>query len=342
MQKESISKKIIKKNNRLTGNWEETLTKKKIKNASVKVARHLVTSPPVQSFIAYTKKIALPGFDNMPIFNVADFFFTGIQRGGIVARAQALAFSFFLAIFPATIFLFSLIPYIPIHNFQEQLLDMIQGILPSSAFNSARNTLEDIIKIPRSGLLSIGFLAALYFTTNAFMSMMRGFNSSYHVAETRSPYKQRMVAIILTLILSTLVLVSTIIIIFSESATRYLVAHSILKTKTQIALLFLGKWTVVLALFFTGISFLYYYAPSQKKRWRFISAGSTLATLFAILMSVGFAYFVNHFGRYNKIYGSIGTLIVIMLWIYFNSLILILGFELNASIENAKKQAGKK
>ena len=342
MLKEPVKNKNKKISSRITGNWEETLTKKKIKKVSVKVARHIISSSPVQMIIAYTKKIALPGFDNMPIYNVADFFFTGIHRGAIVSRAQALAFSFFLAIFPATIFLFSLIPYIPIHDFQEQLLNMIQGILPSNAFSSARNTIEDIIKIPRGGLLSIGFIGALYLTTNAFMSMMRGFNSSYHVAETRSPWKQRMVAIILTLIISTLVLVSTIIIIFSESATRYLVAHSILKTKTQIALLLMGKWSVVLALFFTGISFLYYYAPSQKKRWRFISAGSTLATLFAILVSVGFAYFVNHFGRYNKIYGSIGTLIVIMLWIYFNSLILILGFELNASIENAKKQVGKK
>ena len=208
----------------------------------------------------------------MPVYYVADFFLTGILRGGIVTRAQALAFSFFLAIFPATIFLFSLIPYIPIHNFQEQLLDFIQGILPTNEFRGARNTIDDIIKIPRGGLLSIGFIAALYFTTNAFMTMMRGFNSSYHVIETRSPWKQRMVAVILTFILSTLVLISTLLIIFSEFATKYLVTHSILKTKTQITLLLIGKWSVVLALFFIGISFLYYYAPSQKKRWRFISA----------------------------------------------------------------------
>ena len=326
----------------ISENTEEKLSKQKINKVSVRVAKHIAKSTPFRSFISYTKKIALPGFDKMPVYNVADFFFTGIQRGGIVTRAQALAFSFFLAIFPATIFLFSLIPYIPIPNFQEQLLDLIQGILPTNEFRGARNTIDDIIKIPRGGLLSIGFIAALYFTTNAFMTMMRGFNSSYHVIENRSPLKQRMVAVILTFILSTLVLISTLLIIFSEFATKYLVTHSILKTKTQITLLLLGKWSVVLALFFIGISFLYYYAPSQKKRWRFISAGSTLATLFTVIMSVGFAYFVNHFGNYNKIYGSIGTLIVIMLWIYFNSLILILGFELNASIENAKKQVGKK
>ncbi len=341
MKNVQIREKLSRTRKQITGDWEDTLTKKRIKRASIKAARKIILSSPVQSFIAYTKKIALPGFDNMPVYYVADFFFTGIQRGGIVTRAQSLAFSFFLAIFPATIFIFSLIPYLPINNFQEQLLDLIQGMLPSNAFSSVKSTIEDIIKIPRGGLLSFGFIAALYFTTNGFMTMMRGFNSSYHIAETRSAWKQREVALILTLILCTLVLVATTLIISSEWATKYLVKHSILKTKTQIMLLLAGKWIVVLALFFIAISFVYYYAPSQKKRWRFVSAGSTLATVSAIIMSFGFAYFVNHFGQYNKIYGSIGTLIVIMLWIYFNSLILILGFELNASIDNAKKKLTK-
>lgn len=272
----------------------------------------------------------------MPIYNVADFFVTGIQRGSIVMRAQSLAFSFFLAIFPATIFLFSVIPYIPFGGFQEQLLELIRSVLPSNAYASARSTIEDIIKIQHGGLLSFGFLTALYFTTNGFMTLMRGFNASYHSVELRSPWKQRYVALILTFILSVLVFAATTLIIGSEGATKYLVHNSILKTKTQVALLLIGKWAIVLSLFFFGISFLYYYAPSKKKAWRFVSPGSTFASILSILVSTGFAYFVNNFGNYNKIYGSIGTLIVIMLWIYFNSLILILGFELNASIENAK------
>ncbi len=260
-----------------------------------KVLRVILFSPPIRTLIDYSKRVALPGFDKLPIYDVADFFFTGIQRGSIVTRAQSLAFSFFLAIFPATIFLFSLIPYIPIHDFQSQLLELIQNILPSNAYESARTTIEDIIKIQRGGLLSFGFVLALYFTTNGFMTMMRGFNSSYHVVETRTPFKQRMVALVLTVLLTVLVIVSTALIIFSEIATKYLVKHSILKTKTQIALLLLGKWAVVLALFFIAISFLYYYAPVMRKRWQFISAGSTFAKLLSIIVSTGFAYFVNHF-----------------------------------------------
>jgi membrane protein len=311
---------------------------KKQTNYLRKLLRAVVYSSPVRSFVASTKNVALPGFDHLPVYDVADFFFTGIQRGSIKTRAQSLAFSFFLALFPAIIFLFSLIPYVPVHSFQDQLLDLIRNLLPNNAYEATRSTIEDIIKHQRSGLLSIGFLLALYFTSNGFMALMKGFNSSYHVSEKRSPVKRRVAAIVLTLILSVLLILATVLIIFGEIAIRYLVEKHILKTKTQVWMLLLGKWVVVLALFFIAISFLYYYAPSVKKRWRFISAGSTLATVLTILTSIVFAYFVNNFGQYNKLYGSIGTLIVIMLWIYFNSLILLLGFELNASIDNAKKQ----
>jgi membrane protein len=306
-----------------------------------KLVRALVYSSPVRAIVSYTKRVALPGFDHLPIYNVADFFFTGIQRGAIKTRAQSLAFSFFLALFPAIIFLFSLIPYIPIQNFQDQLLDLIKNVLPTNAYEATRTTIEDIIKHQRGGLLSIGFVLALYFTSNGFIALMKGFNTSYHVSERRTPWQRRKAALVLTLILSVLVILATVLIIFGEIATKYLVHQHILKTKTQVGFLLFSKWIIVLGLFFFAISFLYFYAPSVRKRWRFISAGSTFATVLSILTSVCFAYFVNHFGQYNKLYGSIGTLIVVMLWIYFNSLILILGFELNASIDNAKKQVKK-
>jgi membrane protein len=246
-----------------------------------------------------------------------------------------------LALFPAIIFLFSLIPYLPIPNFQNQLLDLIQGVVPKNAYEAMRETIEDIIKHQRGGLLSLGFVFAFYFTTNGFMALMRGFNTSYHVQEKRSPVKQRIVAFNLTFVLSVLLMVATALIIGSAALTKFLVKKHILKTKTQILFVLFGKWIIVLALFFIAISFLYYYAPSVKKKWRFVSAGSTFATVLTILASVGFAYFVNNFGQYNKVYGSIGTLIVVMLWIYFNSFILLLGFELNTSIHQAKKGIGR-
>jgi membrane protein len=318
-----------------------TVAQKKKRSMTKRILRRIAFSTPVISFRDYTKRKNVPGFDNLAIYDVADFYFTGIHRGSIITRAQSLAFSFFLALFPAVIFLFSLIPYVPVRDFQDQLLELIQGFLPHNAYQAMRGTIEDIIKHQRGGLLSLGFLFALYLTTNAFMAMMRSFNSSYHVQEKRTPFKQRIVAINLTLILSVLLIVATAIIVFSEMVTIYFVKHHVIKTHTQLTLIFWGKWLVVVALFLTAISFLYYYAPALSKKWKFISAGSTFATIMAVVTSIGFAYFVNHFGKYNKVYGSIGTLIVIMLWIYINSLILLLGFELNASIDQAKKGLNK-
>ena len=302
-----------------------------------RAARTVLFSRQAKSFIAWTKRFALPGFDNTPLYNVADFFFTGLHKGSLNTRSSSLAFSFFMALFPSVIFLFTLIPFVPIPNFQDQLLELILNVLPDKAYQATRLTIVDIVKHQHGGLLSLGFLFALYFTSNGFMALMKGFNSSYHVSEKRSPWKQRIAALVLTLIMSFLLIIATLLIIFSEIAIRFLTKEDLIKTKTQVIFLLAGKWIVVLAVFFLAISFLYYYGPSVKKRWRFVSAGSTFASVCSILTSIWFAFFVNNFGRYNTIYGSIGTLIVIMLWIYFNSYILLLGFELNASIDNAKK-----
>jgi membrane protein len=126
--------------------------------------------------------------------------------------------------------------------------------------------------------------------------------------------------------------------ITNEYFIRWMFHHGWLKNKTQLFIILTFKWLVIAALLFFTISFIYYYGPAKKRKWRFISAGSTLATCLSILTSIGFSYFVNNFGQYNKLYGSMGTLIVVLLWIYFNSLILLIGFELNASINKAKAE----
>jgi membrane protein len=144
-----------------------------------------------------------------------------------------------------------------------------------------------------------------------------------------------MVALSLTAILSLLIVIAILLIIFSETAAKFLVDHHIIKNKMQVFLLYAGKWLIIIMLFLSAISFIYYFGPALKKKWRFISPGSLLASFLCILTSVVFGIFVNSFASYNKVYGSIGTLIVIMLWIYYNSLIMIIGFELNASIDNA-------
>lgn len=296
---------------------------------------------PIKQIIAISKKIVLPGFDKLSLYEVSSFFFHGLWWGSIPSRASSIAFNFFLALFPAIIFLFTLIPYIPIDNFQAELFELLQDVFPPNAYDSAKSTIDDVIKNGRSGLLSFGFLLAIFFSTNGISTMISEFNHSVHTVENRSYFYQRYVALVLTLILSTLLITAIILIVFSENFSMYLVDVGRI-SKTTAEWIGLSRWAILIALLFVGISFLYYYAPSKKTRFRFFSAGSTMATILVVLTSVGFSYYVAHFARYNKLYGSIGTLIVILLWIYFNSISLLLGFELNASITNAQRKRQKR
>ena len=295
----------------------------------------------VKSFIALSKRWTPRAFDGAPMHDVGILFFRGIYNGALNARASSVAFNFFLALFPGIIFLFTLIPYVPVHNFQNELLDMLGSILPHNAYQATKSTLEDIIKHQRGGLLSLGFVLALYFSTNGINSMMDAFNECYHVVETRSALKQRVISIFLTIIITILIVFSTVLLIFSESVFSYLLKLGILKDAFIYYLLLIGQWVVVIGMFLFGISILYFFAPAKRKSKGIITTGAVVATILVLLTSMGFAYFVNNFGKYNKLYGSIGTLIVILLWIYFNSLILLIGFELNASITMAKKTMKK-
>jgi len=280
------------------------------------------------------KKIILPGFKQMPLYDVAVFFFKGMQKGSLPMRASAVSFSFFLAIFPSIIFVFTLIPYIPIDNFQEKLLGLLEAFMPHNAYEATKDTIMDIVMNQRGGLLSIGFVSALYFSTNGFNALITAFNTTYHEIETRTPFQQRLVSILLVIISTLLMTIAIGLIIFSEFALNFIFE----KGQASYYLILIGQWIILFGLFYSLISFTYFLGPSRKTKWRFASAGSMFATILSVVMSVGFAYYVNNFGQYNKLYGSIGTLLVVLLWIYFNSLVILLGFELNASIHQAKQQ----
>ncbi len=277
----------------------------------------------------------MPGFDGVPLYDVLLFFYKGIAEGSITTRASAIAFSFYLALFPAIIFVFTVIPYIPVDNFQEQLFSLLGEVMPENAFKSIQVTLQDIITNQRGGLLSFGFIAALLFSTNGFNSMIDAFNASKHTFEIRKWWTQRLVAVILVFIMFTLTTVAVMLIVMSNWGFDYLVEQNLLERNFTLYMLDMGKWIIILALFFFSISSLYYLAPAKRSRWRFISAGSSLATLLSIITSLGFSFYINNFGNYNKLYGSIGTILVILMWLYLNSIILLIGFELNASISGA-------
>ena len=288
------------------------------------------------SVIEIFKKIKPLGFNGLSIYDVTIFFIKGLQEGAITTRASSLAFNFFLAFFPSLIVFFTLIPYIPISGFQETLMEILSNILPPSTNTATFNTLEDIINNQRGGLLSIGFILALYFSTNGMSSLIQAFNSSYHIRENESILKHQLLSIILTIILSALVFLTIILIIFGKAAILYLIEHEII-SQNQITLLNIAKWVILTFMLFIGITTIFNFGHSKKSKVKMFSPGALLATLFIILTSIAFSYYIDNFSQYNKIYGSIGTLIIILLWIYFNAIILLIGFELNASIINAKK-----
>ncbi len=282
------------------------------------------------------RKIKLPGFDHVPLLDVVLFFWNGIVNGAISTRASGIAFSFFLAIFPAIIFFFTLIPYIPFENFQAELLLMIQGFLPQAAFTTVEDTINDIVLHKRGDLLSFGFIAALVFSTNGIAAMISAFNATVNSFESRPWIGQRLISLLLAVIFVILVTIAVGMIMFSRYMFEFLQQHHIIQQTATFYLIYAGKWIIVLALFFIAISFLYYLAPAKKIKWQFISAGSSLATILIIVTSIGFSYYINNFGQYNKLYGSIGTIMVVLLWLYINSFVLLIGFELNTSIQNAR------
>jgi membrane protein len=281
------------------------------------------------------KKITLPFFDGIPLYDVSVFFWKSISRGALSMRASGIAFNFFLALFPTVIFLFTLIPYIPIPNFQEQLYQIIKDLVPDTVFPAIDTTISGIIKEQQGGWLSFGFFMALIFSTNGFTSMMVAFDATIHNSKRRKWLGQKLVSLLLLIIMAVLLTATIALLAGGQQLLVYLKNHHILEDRFIYYLLTFARWVIIVGLFFFSFSFLYYMAPAKKTRWRFISAGGSLATLLSILTFIGFGYYINNFSQYNKIYGTIGTLLIILILIYLMSLILLIGFELNASIQEA-------
>jgi len=281
------------------------------------------------------KDLVLPGFDGIPITDVVKFVIRGLRKGVLVTRASSIAFNLLMAILPATIFLFTLIPFIPIPNFQQELIRLFESFLPVNAYNLIENILIDIITKKSGGLLLLMFLATIVFSTNGIHAVIHAFVVTSHSFKPRSWVNQRKISVLLLLIGIVMIGAAGMLIIFGKSAVNRLVELDILEKSLVITILVLLKWIVVVLLLFLAISFLYYLAPARRHDFRFITPGSTLATILFILTSLGFSAYVNDYGQYNQLYGWIGTLMVILLWLYLNSIALLIGFELNLSIKDA-------
>ncbi len=289
----------------------------------------------------WVKRKSLPGFKGVPIYDVMVFLINEVTRYDLFTRANSAAFSFFLSLFPSIMALFTLIPYLKNYllnyipqgeNFDVILQTSIKRIMPGVAGDRLFDFIDDITSNPRVGLLSVGFLMAIVFASNGMLALMRGFEKSYQTTFLhRNFWKKRLVAIGLTFWIGLMLIGSVILIILGDSIIHWASEFRLIN-RMSATLLGIFRWFAILTLFYTSISFIYRFGPSTIKKFALWTPGTALATALCLLVSVLFSSYVNNFNTYNELYGSIGTIISIMLWIQLNCLFLFIGFELNASI----------
>lgn len=286
-----------------------------------------------------TKKIILPGFQGVPLYDVIGFFRSQLSKTGLTERAAAISYNFIMAIPPMCLFLFSLIPHLPFIKkrvIKMQVGQLIKDIVPAKEHNS--NLIEFVngfLDNSSAGLLSFGLILILFFASNGMMGIMRSFNKDYIGFEKRNGLQKRWNAIRLTILIMLLLLATLILLILQGTVLSWLG----IKNKSLLSFIGYIRWGFILGLVFYSIAFIYKYAPSVKKKWDIVSPGALLATSLSILATIGFSVFVNNFGKYNALYGSIGSVIVIMSIVFINSLALLIGYELNVSIHSLQHMA---
>lgn len=300
--------------------------------------------PLVKASLDWTQQHSLPGFFKVPIYDVLVFLFNEVRRFDLLTRANSIAFSFFLALFPSIIVIFTLVPYFADYilsffnfttqNFLDVLQNEIRQVLPGEKGVGTLlfDTISDLATTERAGLLSFGFALAIFFASNGMLSMMRSFEKSHLTTfKKRHPLKKRGIAILLTLQVGFLLIVSVFLIILGREIIGWL-SEYIRGAGFSTVGIYIIRWVAILSLFYISIAIIYRYGAATYRKFSIFSPGATLATILSIISSVAFSFYVDNYGAYNRIYGPIGTIMVVMLWIQLNALVLLIGFELNASI----------
>lgn len=289
--------------------------------------------PILSDILSWSKRYSFPGFDGVPIYNIVVFVYNETLKDNITTRANSVAFSLFLALFPFIIFLFTLLPMLPITaDYTAMLRENLDTVLPTQANNYLLGIVEGVASIKRDGLRSLGFIFAIIFASSGVLTLMYGFDKSYSKTfRTRSYLRMRWVALVLTVLLGVLFILSFLFIIAGNLIVSYLDGQFDLGGNWLFVIKVL-RYLIGLFIIYSGITLIYRYGPSMYRRTKFFNPGAILATILSIATSIGFSYFVNNFGRYNELYGSIGALIVLMLWLQFNAFVILIGYELNASI----------
>jgi membrane protein len=302
-----------------------------------RIKKNINSSGTAQYLVKRSKGTTLPGFRGIPLYDVLVFFFQQVKTVGIRERASSIAFNFVMAIPPSIIFLFTLIPFIPIsHVFETQLYGLIRDVVPGEKDHAVLiNFLQDFINNPRNGLLSLGFILSIFFSSNAILGVMRSFDKNYLGFKKRTGLQKRLKALQITMVLFVFIFATILLFVGQGEVLRIMGIQSHWLRSAILNV----RWLIIVILLFCCVSYIYRHAPAVHKKWRMVSPGSILATLMMLALTLGFSWWVSHFGRYNQLYGSIGTVLILMLMIYFNSLVLLIGFEINVSISSLQKIA---
>ena len=285
-----------------------------------------------------TKQIYIPGFQDLNLYQVGKFLVAQLNRIGLYDRASAISFNLIMALPASFLFLFSIIPYFPkTLKIKKQILSIFKDISPnSSTYRFILEIINDLLS-QHVGIFSFGFLLLLFYASNAMTGIIRSFDKSY-MEDKPFFLHQRWRAIRLTLILILLVFASLLVLVGQDQLAVLLREFFDIKRKAIVPYWNILRWGIIVMLLFFGNAFIYKYAPHVKERWALLSPGALLSTILMLTTTLGFSYWVNNFSSYNKIYGSIGTVLVVMTLVYLNALILLIGFELNVSIEVLKKE----
>lgn len=294
--------------------------------------------------LRYLQENSLPGFHGVAIYDVIVFVINEVKRDDLFTRANSVAFNLFLSIFPSLLTLFTLTPFVlgllihwfpALADFNKVLYSEIKQIMPGQAGDTLFGFIQEITNSPRLGLLSFGFLLAIYFSSNGMMALMQAFEKSYvKTFRQRNFLKKRLIAAGLTLLVGLFLVASTVFVILGDAILSWMT--DLIKWSNGTAILVsLLRWFIMLSLYYVVIGTIYRYGAATIKRFSYFSPGVTLATVLSLATSVAFSFYVDGFNRYDtytKFYGSIATIIIVMLWLQLNAFILIVGFELNAAI----------
>lgn len=308
-----------------------------------KIERIILQSKPVTGIRERSKKFFVPGFEGLHLYEVYRFFIEQVKREGLNTRAAAISFNIIMAVPAACLFLFTLVPYFPVaKNIHNELIGVIADISPNAETRKLiSDFLDDFFNKPKTGLLSVGFLLALFYTSNAMMGIIRSFDRSLVIRTKSNFLGKRLRAIKLTLILVFLFIGTALISAGQGVLFNYIMDVLNVENENTKTLIQSLRWIIVFALFLYSIAFIYKFAPSIHKRWRLLSPGALFATLLMVLATWMFSLWAQNFSNYSKFYGSIGTLLMIMTLIFINSLVLLIGYELNVSITHLKQEAEK-